>query len=395
MVDGILNGIRVLDFTWVLAGPYATRLLADFGAEVIKVQSAKTARGAEANATGYFSAWNRNKRSITLDMGRPEARSLALKLAAISDVVVESFSPRVKANWGFDFDRLREANPRLVMASLSGMGQTGPWRDRVAFGPTVQALSGLTALSSFEPETPIGLGYAHADPIAGLYAALAILAVLEQRDKTGRGLTIDLSAYEAACSLVGPALLAAQFDPGAVRPQGNRSRDLPAAPYGCYRCAGQDRWCVIAAFDTLQWQTLCAQMGFPAWAQDERFATAELRKTHQDELDERLGEWTALHTPEEIVALLQGAGVPAGVVQNAADLANDPHLAARRFFVSLDHPALGETVADVSPIRFRGDPPPAWQPAPLLGEANRYVFGDLLGLSDETLASLMEDGVIG
>ena len=130
MIDGILNGIRVLDFTWVLAGPYATRLLADFGAEVIKVQSAKTARGAEANLSGYFSAWNRNKRSITLDLGRPEARELALRLIKISDVVVENFSPRVKTNWGFDYDRLREMNPRLVMASLSGMGQTGPWRDR-------------------------------------------------------------------------------------------------------------------------------------------------------------------------------------------------------------------------------------------------------------------------
>jgi crotonobetainyl-CoA:carnitine CoA-transferase CaiB-like acyl-CoA transferase len=394
MVDGILKGIRVLDFTWVLAGPYATRLLADFGAEVIKVQSAKTARGAEANPTGYFSAWNRNKRSITLDMGRPKARSLALKLAAISDIVVENFSPRVKTNWGFDYERLKEANPRLIMASLSGMGQTGPWRDHVAFGPTVQALSGLTFLSSFEPDAPVGLGYAYADPVTGLYGALAILAALENRDKTGRGGTIDLSAYEAACSLVGPALLSAQCLPVAVGPQGNRPQDVPAAPYGCYPCVGKDRWCVIAAFDPLQWEALCAQMGAPMWAQEERFATLALRKVHQEELDRHIGEWTARHTPETVVALLQGAGVPAGVVQNAGDLANDPHLAARRFFLSLEHPVLGETIADASPIRFRGDPLPDWQPAPLLGEANRYVFGDLLGLSDEALASLVKEGVI-
>ena len=394
MIDGILNGIRVLDFTWVLAGPYATRLLADFGAEVIKVQSAKTARGAEANLSGYFSAWNRNKRSITLDLGRPEARELALRLVKISDVVVENFSPRVKTNWGFDYDRLREMNPRLVMASLSGMGQTGPWRDHVAFGPTVQALSGLTALSSFEPEAPIGLGYAYADPVAGLYGALAILAALENRDRTGRGRYIDLSEYEAACSLVGPALLQAQFDPGAVGPRGNRSPDLPAAPYGCYRCAGQDRWCVIAAFDESQWQALCRQMGFPGWAREGRFATAELRRANQNDLDGLLGQWTALRTPEEVVILLQEAGVPAGIVQNAEDLAKDPHLAARRFFIRMRHPVLGETMADASPIRFHGDPPPDWRSAPLLGEANRYIFGDLLGLTDEERASFEADGVI-
>jgi crotonobetainyl-CoA:carnitine CoA-transferase CaiB-like acyl-CoA transferase len=157
---------------------------------------------------------------------------------------------------------------------------------------------------------------------------------------------------------------------------------------------GQDRWCVIAAFDPLQWQALCAQMGSPAWAQEERFSTLALRRAHRDELDRHIGAWTARYTPDTVVALLQEVGVPAGVVQNAEDLANDPHLAARRFFRSLDHPVLGETVADACPIRFRGDPPPDWQPAPLLGEANRYVFGGLLGLADEEQDALAQDGVI-
>ncbi len=394
MADGILKGLRVLDFTWVLAGPYATRLMADFGAEVIKVQSARTARGAEDNRTGYFAAWNRNKRSLTLDMGLPEARELALALAAISDVVVENFSPRVKTNWDFGYERLAEKNPRLVMASLSGMGQTGPWRDYVAFGPTVQALSGLTALSSFDSENPLGLGYAYGDPVAGLYAALAILAALEERDRTGKGRYIDLSEYEAACSLVGPALLAAQLNPGPVGPQGNRADEIPAAPYGCYRCRGEDRWCVIAVFTETQWQALRDRMGAPGWAAAERFATLARRKVHQDELDGHIGQWTARFSPDEVVALLQEAGVPAGVVQNAADLAEDPHLAARRFFLPLCHPVLGETPADASPIRFRGDPPPEWRAAPLLGEANRYVLGELLGLSDAECARLEQTGVV-
>ena len=394
MRDGILQGIRVLDFTWVLAGPFATRLLADFGAEVIKVQSLSTAKGAEANLTGYFNAWNRNKRSITLDMSRPEAREIALKLSQISDVVVENFSPRVMENWGLDEERLREEHPGLITVSLSAMGKTGPWRDCVGFGQTVQALSGLTWLTAYEPEAAVGLGFAYGDPVSGLYAALAILAALEHRDRTGEGRSIDLSEYEAAATLIGPALLESQREGSRVCPQANRTNEPAAAPHGCYRCAGEDRWCVIAVFDEPQWQALCRVMGSLGWSREARFATVALRKAHEDELDRLVGQWTALYSSEEAVALLQTAGVPAGVVQNAGDLAKDPHLAARGFFRPLRHPVLGETVVDASPIRFQDDPPPDWQPAPLLGEANRYVLGELLGLSEIECAKLVEAGVV-
>lgn len=395
MANGILSGLRVLDLTWVLAGPYATRVLADFGAEVIKVQSIKTAKGAESNLTAYFNTWNRNKRSITLDMSRPEARRIALQLIGISDVLIENFSPRVMLNWGLDYERLREINPRLIMASMSAMGQTGPWRDFVGFGPTVQALSGLTHLTSFEPDSPIGVGYAFADPVAGLYAVLAILAALEHRDKTGRGLFIDLSQYEAICTLVGPALLDALVNPKTMLPPGNQPDDSHAAPYGCYACAGKDRWCVIAVFDDTEWLALCERMGSPGLASEARFATRSQRKAHQAELDEILGQWTARHSPEQVVALLQEAGVPSGVVQNARDLSNDPQLTARHFFVRLRHPTLGETVSDASPMRFGGSPASDWKSAPLLGEDNRYVLGELLGLQDDELSSLLEKGVIG
>ena len=395
MAKGILNGLRVLDFTWVLAGPYATRLLADFGAEVIKVQSRKTAKGAESNLAGYFNTWNRNKRSITLDLSCPEAREMVLRLIKISDVVIENFSPRVKSNWGLDHERLREINPSLIMVSMSAMGQTGPWRDFVAFGPTLQALSSLTYLTSFEPDFPMGLGYAYADPVAGLYAVFAILAALEHRDRTGRGLFIDLSEYEAICTLVGPALLDALVNPKTIFPQGNQPDHIHAAPYGCYRCSGTDRWCVIAVFDEEEWQALCERMESPGWVREERFSTRSQRKNHKDELDELIGQWTAHYTPEQVVALLQEAGVPAGVVQNAEDLAKDPHLMARHFFVRLKHPVLGETISDASPITFKGSPTPDWKAAPLLGEDHEYVFGELLGLKESELGSLTERGVIG
>lgn len=395
MKAGILDGLRVLDFTWVLAGPYATRLLADFGAEVIKVQSRKTARGAESNSTGYFNTWNRNKRSVTLDLSCPEAREIVLRLVKVSDVVIENFSPRVTSNWGLHYEQLKEVHPGLIMLSMSAMGQTGPWRDFVGFGPTLQALSSLTYLTSFEPDSPMGLGYAYADPIAGLYAVLAILAGLDHRDRTGQGLFIDLSEYEACCTLVGPALLDALVNTKSILPRGNQPDHVHAAPYGCYKCSGTDRWCVIAVSDDKEWQAFCEGMGSPDWAREERFSTPSQRKNHREELDTFIGQWTTCYTPEEVVTLLQEVGVPAGVVQNAEDLANDPHLMARHFFVRLNHPVLGETISDASPIRFKESSTAGWRAAPLLGEDNQYVLQELLGLTDGEMSSLIKKGVIG
>jgi crotonobetainyl-CoA:carnitine CoA-transferase CaiB-like acyl-CoA transferase len=394
MSQGILNGLRILDFTWVLAGPYVTRILADFGAEVIKIQSKKTSRGAESNLTGYFNTWNRNKRSATLDMSYPEAKEIILKLTKISDVVIENFSPRVISNWGLGYERLKEVKPDLIMLSMSGMGQTGPWKDFVAFGPTIQALSGLTYLTSFTQDSPLGLGYAYADVIAGLYAAFAVLAALGYRDKTGKGQYIDLSEYEAICTLMGPALLDVSVNHKDIFPQGNRSEDIQAAPYGCYPCRGMDRWCVIAVFNEIEWENLCTIMGRPDWAKEERFSDLSRRKENKEDLDKFLEQWTLQYIPEEVVNRLQKAGVSAGVVQNAEDLANDPHLIARDFFVQLEHPVLGKTLSDASPIKFKETSRVEWKAAPLLGEDNRYVYMELLGFTEEELSSYIENGII-
>ena len=391
----ILSGLRVLDFTRVLAGPYATRILADFGAEVIKVQSKKTVRGAESNTSGYFTNWNRNKRSITLDMSYPEAREIALKLTAISDVVIENFSPRVMSNWGLSYERLKEVRPDLIMVSMSGMGQTGPWKDFVALGPTIQALSGLTRLTSFNEDSPMGLGYSYADTVAGLYAVLAVLAALEYREGKGIGQYIDLSEYEAVCTVMGPTFLDILANHKDILPRGNQSHHVPAAPYGCYRCLGTDRWCVIAVFNEVEWQALCEVMGNPDWSQEERFSTLSKRKKHAEELDELLGRWTGKHRAEELVYLLQEAGVPAGVVQSAEDLAGDPQLKARDHFVELEHPVLSNTISEASPIKFTDSTKADWKAAPLLGEDNRYVYIELLGLKEGELSSCIERGVVG
>jgi len=395
MNENPLSGLRVLDFTWMLAGPYATRIFADFGAEVIKVQSRKTARGAESNPTGYFNTWNRNKRSIALELSHAEAREIVLKLTAKSDVVIENFSPRVMPNWGLDYEKLKEVKPDLIMLGMSAMGQGGPWKDYVAFAPTLHALSGLTHLTSLEKRSPLGPGYAYADIVAGLYGAFAVLAALEYRDGTGQGQYIDLSEYEAICTLMGPSLLDASVNEKEIQPQGNCPDYITAAPYGCYKCSGKDRWCVIAVSGEEEWQSLSRVLGHPDWTKEKKFSTAAKRKESRKELDEILTKWTTQHTAEEVVHLLQEAGISAGVVQNAEDLSKDPQLMARNFFVELEHPVLGKTISDRSPIRFEEDLTVDWKAAPQLGEDNRYVFLELLGFTERELANYMERGIIG
>lgn len=384
-----LQGVRVLDFSWVLSGPYATRLLGDFGAEVIKVQSAKTAKGAESPDSPWFATWNRNKRSITLDMGRKEAVAIALRLACVSDIVVENFSPRVFMNWGLGHEALARANPAIVTIGISAMGRTGPWKDYVAFGPAFHALSGLTHASVAPSGEPMGPGYAYADHVIGLYAALAALAALEARARTGRGSFVDLSGYEAACTVMG----------GAWRNRSDSKNDEAGAePSGCYRCIGDDRWCVVSVFGEAQWRVLCRITGHEHWLRDEAFSSARARVANRARLDAEFGAWTAQRTAEEIVARLQDAGIAAGVVQSAEDLVGDPQLAARGFFVPLGHPVLGARLADRPAIRFADDVqpalPPSWRAAPSLGEANEYVLGELLGMSRRELSRLRRDGVL-
>ena len=391
----ILQGVRILDFTWMLAGPYGTRLLADFGAEVIKVQCAKTAAGAEDNAGSYFNAWNRNKRSITLDLGFPEARRLVKRLVSLCDVVVENFSPRVMRNWGLDYAALKKIKPDLIMVSLSAMGQTGPWRDFVGFGPTVQALSGITRLTSFTEEEPLGLGHSLADTVAGLYAALAVLAALNHKDATGFGRRVDISAYEAMCSFMGPWILQALSGQADIPPGGNQPVHQPAAPYGVYPCRGQDRWCAICVQDRAEWGAFCRALGNPPWGEDKKFRTIQGRAKHAAQLDVLIAKWTRRRSAERAAAILQQAGVAAAVVQSAHDLAHDPHLKARGFFLKLEHPVLGKVFADRQPIRFREEPPQDWRAAPLLGEANEYVFKGLLGLTPKEYSRLAAKGVIG
>jgi benzylsuccinate CoA-transferase BbsF subunit len=390
--EPILHNIRILDFTWVLAGPYATRLLADFGAEVIKVQPLLSSEADDRFSRGYYNTWNRNKLGITLNLDKPQGVALAKRLVAISDAVVENFTPRVMANWGLDYDNLKEVKPDIIMLSMSVMGQMGPWRDYVGFGPTVQAFSGMTTLTSFPGEPPLGLGFSYADHVAGLYASLALLGALEYRQRTGEGQYIDVSQVEAMASLLGSAILECTASGNETALVGNSS--TLAAPHNVYRCKGDDRWCAIAVFTDEDWQGFRWTLGSPSWAEDERFTTLTGRINNREELDRLVMAWTKEHTADEVMSWLQKNRVAAGMVQNASDLVNDPQLRARDFFIKLDHPELGKTLADATPIRLSYAPAGYNRAAPTPGQDNSYVYRQLLGISEEEVAELREEGVI-
>ncbi|MFC1904287.1 CaiB/BaiF CoA transferase family protein [Chloroflexota bacterium] len=387
----ILEDIRILDFTWVLVGPYATRILADFGAEVIKVQPLMP-EAPDRFDRGYYNTWNRNKLGITLNLNEPQGVALAKKLVGISDAVVENFAPRVMANWGLDYPRLKELKPDIIMLSMSTMGQTGPWRDYTGFGPTVHAFSGMTYLTAYPDKPPAGLGFSYADHVAGMMACLALLGALEYRQRTGEGQYIDVSQVEAMTSLLGSAILEYGASGKPVEPVGNSSTE--AAPHGVYRCRGDDRWCAIAVFTDDEWQGFKRALGDAPWLEDERFVSLSGRLENAEELDKLVEAWTKEHTAEEVMALLQEHWVAAGVVQNASDLANDPQLKERGFFIELNHPEMGKTISDATPIRLSENPARYRRAAPVLGQDNDYVYRQLLGMSQKELDKLKEQGII-
>jgi benzylsuccinate CoA-transferase BbsF subunit len=384
--QNVLEKIRILDFSWVLAGPYATRILADFGAEVIKVQPLLP-EAEDKFSRGYYNTWNRNKLGITLNLNKPEGIALAKGLVAISDAVVENFTPRVMANWGLDYNSLKKIKPDIIMLSLSTMGNTGPWRDYTGFGHTIQAFSGITYLTSFPGKPPLGLGTAYADHVAGLVGCLALLGALEYRQKTGEGQYIDLSQTEAMASLMGGAILDYQLRGREVEAVGNSSTE--AAPHGVYRCKGDDRWCAIAVFTDGEWEGFKRALGNPPWAGDKKFITFAGRLKNKARLDRLIEEWTKGRTAEEVMALLQGQGVAAGVVADASDLAKDPQLKERGFFVEL-----GKTISDGVPVRLSDTPARYRRAAPGRGQDNDYVYKKLLGMSEDELAGLRQNGIV-
>ncbi|WP_420880596.1 CoA transferase [Rhodococcus sp. (in: high G+C Gram-positive bacteria)] len=401
-----LDGIRVLDLTWVLAGPYCTRILADHGADVVKVESLgrpdptrfapfmHLSRGPhdDPDTSGYFNDVNRNKRSITLDTRSPAGLEVLADLIVRSDVVVENFSSSVMEKMGFGYERLRELRPDIVYVSMSGMGHTGPRSGWVSYADIVSAATGLTALTGWSADRVVGVIYGHGDIVAGLQAATAVLAALEHRDRTGRGQHVDLSQLEAMASHMGTSVVQATGTGRFPAPIGNSHPTM--SPHGVFRCLGADRWCAIAVRDDADWRRLSGALGRPEWAEDNRFRTAAGRREHEAEIADTIAAWTASLPAETVAEILQSVGLPAGTVQNGRDLVeSDPHLRARGYYVPGDHPKAGRFLHEGAPVRV-GAAVTVRRAAPLLGADTDDVLRDVAGYPPESIARLRADGVL-
>ncbi|HLH26157.1 MAG TPA: CoA transferase [Chloroflexota bacterium] len=391
-----LAGIRVLAFSTAFAGPTASRYLADYGAEVIKLESRRrpdNTRGfggpyvepSGASVAPGFVHFNRNKRGVAVDLSQERGRELVRRLVRTADVVTENFSLRVMQGWGFDYDGLRALRPDIILLDMQGLGRTGPLRDYVTYGSLLHAYSGLTSL----------WGYSHGsfvDYIAAEHAVVAVLAALLYRERTGRGLHIDLAQLETAAAMLGTAYLDYLVNGHVPAALGNRSPYH--APSGCYPCRGEDAWCVIDVTSDDEWQRFGAALGRPAWAADPAYATRAGRLAAAAALDAHVAAWTRTLSPGAVEARLQAAGVPAAMVRAAHEVPADPHLRARGFFRTIDQPALGPLDYPGLTIHLSDTPGAIRRHAPTLGQDNAYVFGDLLGLSPAEIAQLTEDGVL-
>lgn len=408
-----LESVRVVDMTQAWAGPYATKFLADMGAEVIKVESTRRP-DAERMAVGprrsplypdyepgerffnrkaEFVEYNRNKLSMTLDLTAPAGVALFTTLAQVSDVVVENFSVGVMDRFGLGYEVLRQVRPDLIMLAMPGFGATGPEARYRAYGPVQEAMSGLTSITGYPDEPFLETREYYGDPTAGVFGAAALFAALLYRRRTGRGVFIDLSQREAMIACLPELVLEHVMAGRTLRSTANRHPFK--APHGCYRCAGEDNWLALSAGTDEEWQALCRAMGRPELAAGPRFATALERLTHQDELDRVIEAWTRERDHLDLMRLLQDHGVAAEAVVNVAELARDPHFQARGFLERVPHPDAGEHLTTGISWKISDVPARIRLPAPGLGQHNRPVICDLIGLPQTELEALEQAGIIG
>ena len=415
-----LKNYRILDLSRIWAGPYCTKLMADLGAEVIKMESLSVydshrgpvspARGIAAypegepgeepwNRNGWFNCLHLSKYGVTLELTSNEGRRVFEQLVSISDAVIENFRQGSLERLGYDYATLRRRRPDLIYVSMPAFGNTGPWKGYLGYGIGQEQLSGMAHLTGYPPRHPyesggpMKSGINHGDPITGSHAAGLLLAALRRRRRTGKGMYVDVSQQESSVALMGGEILSYQMTGQEPERIGNRSRWY--APCNTYPCADGDRWITIAASNDNEWASLALAMDAPDLASDARFATTEARLSHQDELDAILSGWTREQDAFALAERLQAAGVPAGPVLRGPDLLADRHYAERGTFVTVDHPQVGSRQYPGLPWKMSATPGEVRSPAPTLGQHNREVYGSLLGLSGDEIDALESGGVIG
>ena len=400
-----LSGVRIIEPGQVWALPYAISPLVAYGAEAIKVESAvrpDSSRGSPQpdsqvgdqpwNNGGMYHEANRNKLGISLDLNTDRGKELFKELVSVSDVVAQNFPPRVMRNFGLDYPELRKIKPDIIVLDSTAYGSSGPWENYIGYGSSLQAVTGLTYLTGYEDSGPVQGGILFNDTLGALNATYAILLALAHRERTGQGQWIDLSQYEAGVAHLGEAFMEYEMNGVAPTRRGNSHPDH--APYGLYPCAGDDGWVSITVTSDAEWANFGRAVG-EAWASNRDWETAESRLSQRKSLDEAIGRWTSDKDKHEVMHLLQSSGVACGAVYNTRDIATDAHHADRGFFEISQHPEpVGPRPHSAPLFGLTGVDRPPDRLAPRFGEANRKVFQELLGLTDQEYDELMDQQVI-
>jgi benzylsuccinate CoA-transferase BbsF subunit len=399
----VLEGIKVADFGLTVVGALVTGILASFGAEVIKIESRTNVDynrqsppfvegdGWKGDRSGLWAnVGNAGKYGITLNLNHPRGIDIAKKIIARSDIVSENFRGGRMAKWGLGYADLKKIKPDIIMLSASMYGQTGSYATHGGTGGTLIAQCGISNLTGYPEGAPTQPCWVYSDFFIPKMAVLAIMAALDYRRRTGDGQYIDFSQLEAAMHLVVPAILENEVNGRELVRAGNRS-DY-AAPHGVFRCKGDFHWCAISVSSDDEWHRLCYVMAQPELIQNPKYATLADRLNNVDELESIIEKWTQSYTPQEVMKLLQAAGIPAGVVQNGEDLDGDPQLKSRGYYWDIPHPILGKFSYSGMPAKF-SQTPYHMRRSPCFGEHNEYVYTQLLGISDEEFIELLKDGV--
>jgi benzylsuccinate CoA-transferase BbsF subunit len=400
---GVFDGVKIVSFAWAIVGALTMKYFADYGATVVRIESSTYPDANRLNAPmkdgksgfnrgGYYNYYNSNLYSMTLNMSHPKGIDIAKRLVAKADVVMENFSTGVMEKWGLDYEGLKNIKSDIIMLRQSGFGSSGPYARLPAFGMTLAGITGIPNFIGWPDRAPLPVGVAaYTDCICPRFATAALIAALDYRNKTGKGQVLDLSQFETGLYFILPAILDYAANHREPSRCGNASSF--SVPHNVYRCRGDDRWCAIAVLNDEQWKSFCKVIGKIDLIEDPKYKTFVTRKKNEQDLDAIIGAWTQNFTAEEVMDKMQSAGVPAGVVSNAADIYNDPQLRHRGLFWPMQHPEVGSFTHLGQAFQLSETPARAERPTPCLGEHTASVCTEILGMSDDELVQLMSEGV--
>jgi benzylsuccinate CoA-transferase BbsF subunit len=397
----VFEGIRVVEFAWAQVGPEIGKVLANFGATVIHVETSLSVDVVRTmapykdgrpgvNRSGFFTMFNSQKYGVTLNLNHPDALEVANKLVVWADIVIENFRPGVMSKWSLDYENIKRIKPDIIMLSSSMQGQTGSHSHHPGYGGQLVSLSGFTNLTGWPDRMPTQPYSAYTDVIAPKLGLAATISALDYRRRTGKGQHFDLSQFEAGLHFLAPILMDYKINGRVAARIGNRHPY--AAPHGAYPCKGADNWCVISVFSDEEWKQFCYATGHHSWAEDSRFATLLNRKQNEQQLDELVARWTRSLTAKEVMVKLQQVRVAAGIVQNAEQIHSDPQLKHRCHFKELEHLEIGKHLYGSPPYRFSKVSPVLSKAAPCLGQDNYYVYVNILGMSEDEFVNLLNKG---